>query len=143
MINCAKKGFDMKIIYNGQQIEVEDNITLEQFVSSQGAMGQPFLVNGAAMPASTILVAYNVVEIDATGTMISAGIVTANVDIDLTDFTGHSGMVSTENTISSVRNRYEGAVAISIIRDNQPIQTEELQTGDRVMVMPSGGVKGA
>ena len=133
----------MKIIYNGQQIEIDEGMSLRQFAEQENLLGSGLLVNGLVTDSNTILAAYNVVEIDPSGTVMDRIVEPVNIDVELTDFTGHSGMINTLNSIGSIRDRYETDVAISIIRDNQPINTEELQTGDRVMVMPSGGVKGA
>jgi hypothetical protein len=133
----------MKVIYNGNQIEIEDGITLEQFVVQQGGLGGAFLVNGVSVDSGTVLTSYNVIESDSSGTVVSAAASTSRVDVDLSDFTGQSGLITTDNNLSAIRARYDNDVSISVIRDNQPIDTQELQTGDRVMVMPSGGVKGA
>ena len=133
----------MIIIFNGNSCEIEDGMTLAQFVRQQNASNQAFLINGEAVDSSTVLTSYNVIEADVSGTRVTQDRVPTNVDVNLSDFTGQSGIVNVSNNAEDLRSRYSTDVVISVIRDNSEIQTSELQTGDMIMVTPSGGVSGA
>ena len=89
------------------------------------------------------MTSYNVIEADVSGTRVTQDRVPTNVDVNLSDFTGQSGIVNVSNNAEDLRSRYSTDVVISVIRDNSEIQTSELQTGDMIMVTPSGGVSGA
>jgi len=133
----------IKIIFNGQSIDVNEGITLQEFIGQHGTFGSGYFVNGVAVAPETILSTYNVVEGNAQGTIVNQELSVTMVDINLTDFTGASGIVRCANSIDAVRERYNQNVRITVIRDGQTVENTALLTGDRVMVTPAGGVKGA
>lgn len=133
----------IKVIFNGTSYDVNEGTTLQSFISDHGAFDQSYTVGGQAVASNFVLQSYSVVENNPAGTLVTAAQAVNIVTINLEDFTGRSGSREIANNIASVRELYQQDVRVTVIRDGQTIDTQILQTGDRVMVSPAGGVKGA
>ena len=133
----------IKVIFNGQPIDVEENTTLQAFIGEHGAFGSKYLVSGQAVAPETVLGSYSVVEESEVGTAVNETLSVTIIDIDLSDFTGRSGITRVANSVDAIRELYNQDVRISVIRDGQTIETTTLLTGDKALVTPAGGVKGA
>jgi len=134
----------IKILFEGNQFDIEEKTTLQTFVAKHGTNNVSYLVNGVAVAPDYQLQSYNVVEISTTGgTLISAASPAQMVEINLSDFTGRSCARQISNNIAAINELYNQPVVITVIRNGETVTTSVLENGDRVYVMPSGGVKGA
>lgn len=133
----------IKVLYGGSTLDVDAGTTLQEFVSNHGSFGLGYTVNGLAVAPETVLQSYNVVEASPNGSIVNQTLSITMVEVQLSDFTGRSGTQRVANNVSAIREMYNQDVRISVIRDGSTVDTEALITGDRVMVTPAGGVKGA
>jgi len=133
----------IKVLFNGSTIDVNEGTTLQEFVGRYGNFGSGYTINGLSVAPETVLRAYNVVEASINGVIVSETLSVTMVDINLSDFTGRSGSERVANNTSAIREMYNTDVRITVIRDGVTVDTDNLVTGDRIMVTPSGGVKGA
>jgi len=133
----------IKVLYGGSTLDVNEGITLQEFVGLHGTFGGQYTVNGLAVAPETVLQAYNVVESSQSGVIVNQTLSVTMVEVNLSDFTGRSGQQRIANNVGAVREMYNQDVRISVIRDGVTVDTESLITGDRIMVTPAGGVKGA
>jgi hypothetical protein len=148
---------------NDDRFEIKDNTILGDFLAANDFDEGYYTVNGNNRELDTILENYNVIEEDsdngryfdpddwsatdsndnADNTEFSRPNV---VEIDLNDFTGHSGKIWIADNVAAVQERYNQPVSIKVVRDgvqHDASAIEKLQTGDMLFVAPNGGLKGA
>jgi hypothetical protein len=136
-----------KVFFDGQEFNINNGTTLKHFIERELDSDSGYLVNGEAKPLDTVLDNYSVIEESPDGTFlheVAGASRPQSVEIELNDFTGFSGKVWVANNIAALRERYNQSVSFTVIRNNDMIRDpRDLQNGDKVIAMPSGGVKGA
>lgn len=134
----------IKVIFNDRTYDVEDGTTLQEFIAANGTLGVAYTVGGNPLNPAAGLQNYAVIEENENGVIVNETLDVTMVSIDLTDFTGRSERgYRVANTLAAIREMYNQDVRISVVRNNVTTPTETLMNGDRVMVVPAGGVKGA
>ena len=135
----------VKVFFEGNQYDVDPGTTLHDFIRACLNEQVGYTINGEVKPLNTELTNYNVIEESSDGTFLnSAEERPSVVEVSLQDFTGFYGDIWVADNIHAVKERYNQPVNVSVVRDNQMIRDPEaLMTGDRITVMPAGGMKGA
>jgi sulfur carrier protein ThiS len=138
---------------NQERYDINEGTTLKAFLEENDFDEGYYTINGEAKPLDTILVNYNVIEDTdyGLGTEFVFPFDTPEfkspevVEVELNDFTGHSGKIWIADNMAAIRERYNQAVSIKVVRDGHQLDTdvEKLQNGDMLFVVSAGGVKGA
>lgn len=134
----------MKVFFNDEAIEIDHGTTLRGLATQRGKLDRRYVINGE-VPAHADVILQNLAVIDEkeAGILVGCNGSGDTVEVQLTDFRGASGSKRVPKFIAEFETEYNQPVKVSVIRNSQVAATDTLRDGDRVMVTPAGGVKGA